>query len=290
MPAAAGIDELRRDAHAIAGLADAALEQKAHAQVASDLLHFDRPALVGEGGVARDHEQARGLREVGDQVFGHAVAEIFLLRIAAHVLEGQDGDRWLVGQRKHRTSRSTVEADTIHPHRLRDVLQLLIAKVLISKTDFCADFLVDLAGHADTARFRDSLQPRSDVDAVAEDSIIVVDNVTEVDADTKLHTPLGLDCGIAFDHLPLNGDCAFDCVQHTGELGQYAVSGRIDDTSAKLANHRQHDRLMALEVAHRPRFVRTHQGAIAGDVCGQDGCKPARPSHDRPSGSCKSVC
>ena len=58
MPAAAGIDELRRDAHAIAGLADAALEHKAHAQVAPDLLHIDRPALVGEGGVAGDYEQA----------------------------------------------------------------------------------------------------------------------------------------------------------------------------------------------------------------------------------------
>ena len=58
MPAGAGIDELRRDAHALAGLADAALEHKAHAQVAPDLLHFDRPALVGEGRVAGDYEQA----------------------------------------------------------------------------------------------------------------------------------------------------------------------------------------------------------------------------------------
>ena len=161
----------------------------------------------------------------------------------------------LSGKRKHRTFRSTIEADSIHPHRLRDVLQLLGAKVLIGKTDFCADFVVDLARHADTARFRDSLQPRSDVDAIAEDSIIVVDDVTEVDADTKLHMPLGLDCGIAFDHLPLNGDRAFDRVQHTRELGQQAVPGGINDTSAKLANHRQHDRLMALEVAHRARFV-----------------------------------
>ena len=61
MPAGAGIDELRRDAHAFAGLADAALEHKAHAQVAPDLLHFDRPTPVGEGGVAGDYKQARDL-------------------------------------------------------------------------------------------------------------------------------------------------------------------------------------------------------------------------------------
>src|SRR4029077_2417079 len=169
-------------------------------------------------------------------------------------------------------SRNAVEADTIDPHRLRDVLQLLVAKVLTRKTDLCANLLVDLAGNADTARLRDSLQPRGDVDAIAEDSIIIVDHVTEVDADTKLHTPLGLDRGIAFDHLPLNGDRALDRVQHAGELGQDAVSGGIDDTSAELADHRQYHRLMALEVAHRARFVGAHQGAVAGDVCGQDRC------------------
>src|SRR5262249_52930027 len=129
---------------------------------------------------------------------------------------------------------------------------------------------------------RDALQPRSDVDAIAEDSITIVDDVAEVYADTKLHPPLGLDRGIAFDHLPLNGDRAFDCVQHTGEFGQYAVAGGIDDTPAEVANHRQDHRLMALEVAHRARFVRTHQRAIAGDICRQDGCKPARRTHDLP--------
>ena len=63
---------------------------------------------------------------------------------------------------------STVKADTVNPYGLRDVLQLLVAKVLIRKTDLCVDFLVDLAGNADTARFRDCLQPRRNVDAIAE--------------------------------------------------------------------------------------------------------------------------
>src|SRR5262249_56403206 len=59
MPAAAGIDELRRDAHAIAGLADAALEHEAHAEIPSDLLHFDGLALVDAGAAALDDAQAR---------------------------------------------------------------------------------------------------------------------------------------------------------------------------------------------------------------------------------------
>ena len=172
-------------------------------------------------------------------------------------------------------SRSAVEADTIDPHRLRDVLQLFVAKVLIRKTDLRGS----PRGPCRKRRYRPAprfLQPCGDVDAIAEDLIIIVDHVTEVDADTKLHTPLGLDRGIAFDHLPLNGHRALDRVQHAGELGQDAVAGGIDDTSAEVANHRQDHRLMALEVAHRARFVRTHQRAIAGNICRQDGCKPAR--------------
>jgi len=39
--------------------------------------------LVPEGGTAIDHEQARDPRQIRDNVVGNAVAEIFLLRIAA---------------------------------------------------------------------------------------------------------------------------------------------------------------------------------------------------------------
>ena len=52
-----------------------------------------RLALEGEGGVAGDDRQRRHLRQVGDDVLGDAVAEIFLLGIAAHVDERQDADR-----------------------------------------------------------------------------------------------------------------------------------------------------------------------------------------------------
>ena len=57
--ARAGVDQLPGDAHAIAGFADAPFKHEAHAQVAPDLLHFDRSPLVGKGGVAGDDEQRR---------------------------------------------------------------------------------------------------------------------------------------------------------------------------------------------------------------------------------------
>ena len=60
---------------------------------ARDFLDVHHLALEREGGVARDHEQRRDLRQIGDDVLGDAVAEIFLLRIAAHVDERKHADR-----------------------------------------------------------------------------------------------------------------------------------------------------------------------------------------------------
>ena len=58
MFAALGVDELDIDAHPGAGALNAALEDIADVQLAPDLLQIDVPALVGEGGVAPDHEGA----------------------------------------------------------------------------------------------------------------------------------------------------------------------------------------------------------------------------------------
>jgi hypothetical protein len=51
----------------------------------------------------------------------------------------------------------------------------------------------------------DALQPGSNVDAVAIDAGLVVDYVTDIDADAELHAALRLDCGIALCHLGLDG-------------------------------------------------------------------------------------
>jgi hypothetical protein len=135
------------DAHAIARLPDAALEHEAHAEVASDVLHLRRPALVDERGVARDHEQAGDLGEVGDQVLGDPVGEVFLFGIAAHVLKRQDRDRGLLRQRRrsNRYWRSSIQAHLISTDRTRNVFELLLPQVLAVKIDSSADLVVNLA-------------------------------------------------------------------------------------------------------------------------------------------------
>ena len=99
MPATRSIDQLSGDANPVAGLADAAFEREADAEFPAYLGNVERLALVDEGRVARDDEQSGHLRQIRDDVLADAIAEILLLRIPAHIVEGEDDDRRLVRQR-----------------------------------------------------------------------------------------------------------------------------------------------------------------------------------------------
>jgi hypothetical protein len=68
-----------------------------------------------------------------------------------------------------------------------------------------------------------------DVDAIAEDVVIVNDDVTDVDADAKLDPILGGDARITFSHTVLNVDRAAHSVDNAREFQQQAVTGRLDD-------------------------------------------------------------
>ena len=91
MRAAGRIDQLSGDAHAPAGFTYRAFEHIAHTQFAPDLLQIDRLAFVSKTRIAGAHEQPTDAAECGDDLFNHAVGEIFLLRVAAQI-----------GKRQHR--------------------------------------------------------------------------------------------------------------------------------------------------------------------------------------------
>src|SRR5262249_33337998 len=61
---------------------------------------FGKTRIVGEGRITGDDKEARDLGKIAGEDFGEAVAEILLLGVFAHVDEGQDDNRRLVGQRK----------------------------------------------------------------------------------------------------------------------------------------------------------------------------------------------
>src|SRR5215475_10767226 len=94
------VDQLRRNAHPVTRLSDAAFQGKPYAEVPTYLWNIHCLVLVDERRIARDDEQPGDLAQVGNYVLGDAIAEIFLLQIAAHVGEWEDHDRGPVGERR----------------------------------------------------------------------------------------------------------------------------------------------------------------------------------------------
>ena len=109
MRAGLGIDQLGVDADLLGRALDAAFKHIAHAQLAADLLGVDRLALVGERGIARNHEAARDPRQIGRQILGDAVGKILLLGVVAQIVEGQHHDRQARRCRWRRRSRYLFE-------------------------------------------------------------------------------------------------------------------------------------------------------------------------------------
>jgi hypothetical protein len=98
------IDQLPGDAHLRARLAHRAFQDIADPRFAAYPAHINGLALVGEGRIAGDDEEPSDTRQRGDDLLDHAVGEMLLLRIAAHIGKGQHRDRRLVGKGKRRTT------------------------------------------------------------------------------------------------------------------------------------------------------------------------------------------
>src|SRR4051812_42258337 len=100
MCAIRGIYKLTGDTETVARLPYTAFEYVANPQLPPNQTDIDGFSLVREGGVSSDYEQAAVTRQGRDNVLDQPIDKIFLLGIAAHVLERQHGDRRLVGNRQ----------------------------------------------------------------------------------------------------------------------------------------------------------------------------------------------
>src|SRR5215468_3364134 len=101
-----------------------------------------------------------------------------------------------------------------------------------------ADVVADRARDTNAARLRQCLQPRCDVDAVAEDVVLFNDYVAEVDAYAKPDAPLLGRLGLAVGHPALDLHSAAHRVDDAGKFRQHAVTGGLHDTAVVLGDFR----------------------------------------------------
>ena len=158
MSAARSVDQLGGDANPVARLANAAFQREPDAEFPAHIGNIERLVLVDEGRVPGDDEQSGHFRQIRDDVLADAVAEIFLLRIPAHIVERKHDDRWLVGQRlglfppDRRGRGRSVANPALDVHRPVDVLDLLFPQILEGHVNSIAHLIIDGRRYVNSAR------------------------------------------------------------------------------------------------------------------------------------------
>ncbi len=90
----------------------------------------------------------------------------------------------------------------------------------------------------DFPRLANLLQPRRDVDAVAEQVVALDHNVAEIDPDAEDEALFRRGSLLAFRHALLHRDREGDRIDDRAEFGDEAVAHRLDDPPAILGKKR----------------------------------------------------
>jgi len=86
-------------------------------------------------------------------------------------------------------------ADAIASHRLSNVLELLLAHVVVDEIGPAAYLFIDLVRDADPSRLCEAFQAGSYVDAIAIDAAVIIDDIAQVDGYPVLHFPMCFSLG-----------------------------------------------------------------------------------------------
>ena len=157
-----------------------------------------------------------------------------------------------------------------------DVLDALLAEILERDVEPVADLIADRARDADAAGLGELLQARGDVDAVAEDVVVLDDHVAEIDADAELDPRAGGTSALrrAMRRWISTAHCTASATLWNSTSMPSPV---VLMMPALVLGDRRVDQLepVRLEARERARLVGLHQPAVADHVGRQDRREPA---------------
>ena len=160
-------------------------------------------------------------------------------------------------------------------NRACNVLDHLLAHVLETKGKLVAHLIMHDSRNHDAAGVRERLQTRRHVDTVAENIVVVADDIANIDSNAELYAAFGYHLGIALDHAALNFDGATHGVYDADKFNQHPVASGLDDMAAVFGDLGI-DQFPAVcfQLLKSSLFVNTHQPTVASNVGRQNGGKP----------------
>jgi hypothetical protein len=112
----------------------------------------------------------------------------------------------------------------------------LVAHIVIGNFGLASDLAVSVIGDANAAGVRDPFETSRDVDAVAEDVVVIDDDVADMHADAKFNSLAFRHIDVAVFHAALNLDGAAYRVDGAGKFHQHPIAGGSDDAAAMLGD------------------------------------------------------
>jgi hypothetical protein len=161
-------------------------------------------------------------------------------------------------------------ANRIDPDRLGDILQGLKSQIIENNIDLAADLPVRIVGDTYATGLCYAFKACCYVDAIAEDVIVVDDDIADVNANAKLDPDILGHIGVLFGHATLEFDRTARSIDRTGELDQHAVTGRLDYATAMRRDLEIDDGFPeSLQPSQCAFFITAHEAAIACHIRSQ---------------------
>jgi hypothetical protein len=151
-------------------------------------------------------------------------------------------------------------------HRAGYVLHRLLADVAKADRHLVDHLLLHGARDADAAGSGERLQARRDIDAVAEEIALALDDIAERHPDAEDHLPLRLEARIAGLQRFLDVHRGPHRLDGRIELGKNRVAGRVEDAPPPPTHEIREDLAVFHEAMQRPVLVLGDEPAIADDI------------------------
>jgi hypothetical protein len=142
----------------------------------------------------------------------------------------------------------------------RDVLDSLVAEILVPDVEFGLNLVECLSGDAYPAGWSEAFKAGRDIDPVTVDVITLDNDIAEMHPDAEVNATLVRYFGVALGHALLYGEGTFDRVDHAGELDQGAITHQLDDATVMVRDPGVDQlRPMALEHAKHTHLIFLHE-------------------------------
>jgi hypothetical protein len=132
----------------------------------------------------------------------------------------------------HRSSIGACWQYSVNSYRTRYIFEALFAYVFKADIKLALSIFLDASRNANSTRFGQAFQARGNINAVAEDIPRINQNVSHVDAYSKVDSAILGNDGITRRYFLLDFDSAKSGVNRAGKLNESGIAGRINNAAA----------------------------------------------------------